>query len=250
MAAGLAAAAVADLVADNAAVVVNFQEVAVMATENRVALVAGATGLVGREILAILLADKRYCRVHTLGRRNIDLQHPKLEQHVVDFTRLPKLPLVDDVFVALGTTIKVAGSQQAFRAVDFDAVMAVARAGAACGATRLGAVSALGADAQSSVFYSRVKGEAEEALVQSGYQCLVLARPAMLAGDRDALGQPTRLGERAGLALTRALRPLIPSNYQSIRAADVAAALVRAVGVGKPGVQRLESGSMQGASQR
>lgn len=244
--------AAVDLVADNAAVVVvvNFQEVVVMATENRVAVVAGATGLVGREILAILLADKRYSRVHTLGRREIDLRHPKLEQHVVDFARLPQLPAVDDVFIALGTTIKVAGSQEAFRAIDFDAVVAVARAGIACGATKLGAVSALGADAKSSVFYSRVKGEAELALAQSGYQSLVLARPAMLAGDRESLGQPTRMGERAGLALTRMLRPLIPSNYQSIRAADVAAALVRAVGAGKPGVQRLESGSMQGASQR
>lgn len=238
------------LVADNAAAAVTLQEVAAMATENRVALVAGATGLVGREILAILLADKRYSRVHVLGRRTTGLQHPKLEQHVVDFTQLPSLPAIDDVFIALGTTIKVAGSQAAFRAVDFDAVLAVAQAGTAQGAAKLGAVSALGANPQSAVFYSRVKGEAEHALAQCGYHSLVLARPAMLAGNREALGQPERSGERLGLAVTRALRPLIPANYRSIAAADVAAALVQAVHAGTPGVRYLESGAMQGASNR
>ena len=180
--------------------------------------------------------------------RTTDLQHPKLEQHVVDFTRLPSLPAIDDVFIALGTTIKVAGSQDAFRAIDFDAVLAVARAGIAAGATKLGAVSALGASPKSSVFYSRVKGEAEQALAQCGYKSLVLARPAMLAGDRESLGQPVRSGERVGLVLTRALRPLIPANYRSIAAADVAAAMVQAVCAGTPGVRTLESGTMQGAS--
>lgn len=246
----MVAAAAVDSVADNAAAVVNFQEVAAMATENRVALVAGATGLVGREILAILLADKRYRQVHTLGRRKLDLQHPKLQQHVVDFTRLPTLPAVDEVFIALGTTIKVAGSQDAFRAIDFYAILAVARAGIASGASKLGAISALGANPSSSVFYSRVKGEAEQALQQCGYASLVLARPAMLAGNRESLGQPVRAGERVGLALTRALRPLIPANYRSIAAADVAAALVAAVQKAQPGVTCLESSTMQGASAR
>lgn len=245
-----AAVVVVALVAGNAAAVATLQEVVAMATENRVALVAGATGLVGREILAILLADKRYRRVHVLGRRTTDLQHPKLEQHVVDFTRLPSLPAIDDVFIALGTTIKVAGSQEAFRAIDFDAALAVARAGIAAGATKLGAISALGASPKSSVFYSRVKGEAEQALAQCGYHSLVLARPAMLAGDREALGQPVRSGERMGLAFTRALRPLIPTNYRSIAAADVAAALVQAVHTGTAGVRYLESGTMQGANSK
>lgn len=249
MAAAVAAAVV--LVAGNAVVAVTLQEVVDMAaTENRVALVAGATGLVGREVLAILLADKRYGRVHVLGRRKTDLQHPKLEQHVVDFTRLPALPAIDDVFIALGTTIKAAGSQAAFRAIDFDAVLAVARAGIVSGATKLGAVSALGARPKSSVFYSRVKGEAEQSLAQCGYHSLVLARPAMLAGDREALGQPVRSGERVGLAFTRALRPLIPANYRSIAAVDVAAAMVQAVRAGTASVCYLESGAMQGASSR
>jgi len=221
-----------------------------MAADVRVALVAGATGLVGREVLAVLLADKRYGAVHCVGRRALPLQHPKLVQHTVDFKALPALPPVNDVFIALGTTIKVAGSQEAFRAIDFDAVVAVARAAHAQGATKIGVVSAMGADAKSSIFYSRVKGEMEEALSGIGFKDVVFARPSMLAGDRAALDQPTRLGEQLGLVVTRYLNFLIPANYRSIAAKDVACALVQAVNSTKTGVWRLLSGEMQGASRR
>ena len=206
---------------------------------------AGATGLVGREVLAALLADKAYATVHCVGRRALDLQHPKLVQHVVDFKALPALPKVNDVFIALGTTIKVAGSQAAFRAVDFEAVVAVARAAKASGATRLGVVSAMGADSGSTIFYNRVKGEMENALTPIGFDTLVIARPSMLAGHREALGQPARMGERIALAVSTVLKPLIPANYRSIQARDVAQALIKAVQAGQPGVQRLLSGSMQ-----
>ena len=90
----------------------------------RVALVAGATGLVGQEILAALLADETYTSVHSVGRRPLALKHPKLTSHVVDFAVLATLPKVDDCFIALGTTIKVAGSKDAFRAIDLKAVEA------------------------------------------------------------------------------------------------------------------------------
>ena len=216
-----------------------------MADHARVAMVAGATGLVGREILAALLADKTYTSVHCVGRRTLPLQHPKLVQHVVDFKALPALPRVDDCFIALGTTIKVAGSQAAFRAVDFDAVVALARAAHAQGATKLGVISAMGADARSPVFYNRVKGEMEAALASLGFDSLVIARPSMLAGHREALDQPVRNGERIALVVTRWLKPVIPANYRSIQAGDVARALVHAVKAGQPGVQRLLSGAMQ-----
>ncbi len=206
---------------------------------------AGATGLVGRAVLAALLTDKRYAAVHALVRRAPATQHPKLTNHAVDFVQLPKLPALDDVYIALGTTIKAAGSQQAFRAIDFDAVLAVAKAARKAGATRLGVVSAMGASAHSSVFYNRVKGEMEQALANAGFQSLVIARPSMLDGDRAALAQPTRLGERVGLALMGALRPVIPANYQAIKAADVATALVAAVIDGRPGRRLLMSGAMQ-----
>ena len=216
----------------------------------RVALVAGATGLVGQAVLAALLADKHYRAVHTVGRRAPTLQHPKLTHHIVDFAALPELPRVDDVFICLGTTIKVAGSQKAFRAVDYESVVALASAALARGAIQLGVVSAMGADAKSPIFYSRTKGEMEAALVTMGYPSLSIAQPSMLAGERAALDQPTRPGEVLALHISRWLKPLIPANYRSVLAEDVAAGLVRAVKAGQPGVQRIVSGALQGASLR
>jgi uncharacterized protein YbjT (DUF2867 family) len=195
----------------------------------RTVLLAGASGLVGREILNGLLADVSVAAVHTLGRRELPVSHPKLVQHRVDFKALPALPLVDEVYIALGTTIKVAGSQEAFRAIDHDAVLAVANAAKQAGARRLGVVTAMGADAGSSLFYNRVKGETESALAALGFGGLVIARPSMLAGDREALGQPLRGGEKLANNVSRWLAPLIPDNYKSIEAAAVAGALLNAV---------------------
>lgn len=211
---------------------------------NRTALLAGATGLVGRGILAGLLADPQVTGVHTLGRRDLPTSHPKLTHHRVDFAALPPLPRVDEVYLALGTTIKVAGSRKAFRAIDFEANLAVARAAHAAGAQRLGLVSAMGADARSSVFYNRVKGELEDALAGLGYQGMAIARPSFLAGDRASLGQPVRGGETLALRISTWLRPVIPANYRSIHAGDVAAALLRAVPTAQ-GTSVLLSGAMQ-----
>ena len=222
-------------------------DVPAVAVGQGVALVAGATGLVGQAVLAALLTDKHYAAVHSVGRRAPAVQHPKQIHHTVDFGHLPALPAVDDVFIALGTTISVAGSQQAFRAIDFDAVMAVALAAKAAGATKLGVVSAMGASAKSGVFYNRVKGEMEEALAKVGFQVLVIARPSMLAGNREALHQPSRLGEKLGLAAMSALSPLIPANYKSIDAGQVSKALIQAVKTAPHGIHVLLSGSMQAA---
>jgi uncharacterized protein YbjT (DUF2867 family) len=199
------------------------------APASRIALVAGATGLVGRKVLDGLLADHGVAAVHALARRQLALSHPKLFVHLVDFAALPAMPQVDEVYLALGTTIKVAGSQAAFRAVDYEANLAVARAAHSAGARRLGLVSAMGADPRSSIFYSRTKGELEAALDGLGYEGLVIARPSMLAGDRASLGQPERGGEHLALQVTRWLRPLIPANYRSIQAGDVAGTLLREV---------------------
>lgn len=193
---------------------------------SRIVALAGATGLVGREILRGLLADPSVSAVHVLGRRALEAGDAKLTMHVVDFRALPALPRIDEVFLALGTTIKVAGSEQAFRAVDFEANLAVAGAALAAGAKRAGLVSAMGANAKSGMFYTRVKGELEEALAALPFEGLVIARPSFLAGDRAALGQPVRSGEGLALALSRRLGPLIPRNYRSVAAADVAKALL------------------------
>lgn len=210
----------------------------------RTALLAGATGLVGRGILAGLLADPQVGAVHTLGRRDDHTPHPKLTHHKVDFAALPALPAVDEVYLALGSTIKVAGSRPAFRAVDYEANLAVARAARAAGARRLGLVSAMGADSRSSVFYNRTKGELEDVLATLGYEGIAIARPSFLAGDRAALGQPVRSGETLALRISTWLRPVIPANYRSIHAGDVARALLRGVPTAQ-GVTVMLSGAMQ-----
>jgi len=212
----------------------------------RSVLIAGATGLVGQEILGGLLADPGVLAVHSLGRRSPAIRHPKLTPHVVDFTALPALPPVDEVYLALGTTIKAAGSQAAFRAVDHDANLAVARAALAAGARRAGLVSAMGADARSKVFYNRVKGELEDALAQMAFEGLVIARPSLLIGNREALGQATRRGEEWGFALGKALGFLIPADYKPIEASAVAGALLSEVPVAT-GRKVLLSGAMRAA---
>ena len=210
----------------------------------RTVIVAGATGLVGREILQGLLADNTVAVVYSLGRKPPAITHPKLMVHVVDFACLPALPPTDEVYLALGTTIKVAGSRAAFRAIDYDANLAVAKAAVAAGAKKVGLVSAMGADANSKVFYSRVKGELEDALTQLQLMGLVIARPSMLEGNRAALGQPTRRGEEWASAFGKLFGFLIPANYRPIEAAAVASALLSAVPSAK-GLQVLLSGVMQ-----
>ena len=215
--------------------------------DSRIALLAGASGLVGRALLALLLDSPRYRRVYVVLRRAVaDLAgHAKLVTTRVDFAALPALPPVDDVFIALGTTIRAAGSQQAFRQVDFDAVVGTARAARAAGARRLMVVSALGADAASPVFYNRVKGEMQQAVVMLGYDSVVIAQPSLLLGDRSALGQPTRAGEAWAQRLLRPLSGWLPARVRPIRAEDVARALLRAALEAAPGVRILGCAEMQ-----
>lgn len=196
---------------------------------SRTIILAGATGLVGQEILKSLLADPTVTAVHSLGRRKPETQHPKLSAHVVDFAALPPLPPADEVYLALGTTIKVAGSQAAFRSLDYDANLAVAKAALAAGVKKLGLVSAMGADSRSRIFYNRVKGELEDALARMPFEGTGIARPSLLVGNREVLGQKKRPGEALGLAIAKVLGFLIPSNLKPIQASAVAQALLAAV---------------------
>lgn len=197
--------------------------------DQRKVLLAGASGLVGGRILQALLADRTVAKVHALGRRALPVSHPKLQVHVVDFGNLPVLPPADEVYLALGTTIKVAGSQEAFRAVDLSANLATARAAYAAGARRAGLVSAVGANSQSSVFYNRVKGELEDALKALGLTALVIAQPSLLLDYREGLQQPPRIGERIAIPVAKLLAPLLPGAYRPVRAEAVAQALVKTV---------------------
>ena len=211
----------------------------------RTVALAGATGLVGRSILEGLLADPSVRSVHVLARRKPRVADARITCHIVEFSALPPLPQVDEVYLALGTTIKVAGSQAAFRAVDFDGNLAVARAALAAGARRCGLVSAMGANAKSSVFYNRVKGELEEALAQLPFDGLVIARPSLLTGNREALGQPQRPLEKVSSVVMKMLGPLIPANYRAIEAAKVARTLLART-PSTSGLVIVLSGEMQG----
>jgi uncharacterized protein YbjT (DUF2867 family) len=218
----------------------------------RIALLAGATGLVGRALLSMLLASNHYRSVHLFLRRTpADIKaSAKLKIHQVDFARLPAaLPTVDDVFIALGTTIKVAGSEAAFRQVDFDFVVNIARCARAAGATRLAVVSAIGANAKSHVFYNRVKGEMQVAIAQLGYESVVIAQPSLLLGDRTVLGQPARSGEVWAARLAGPFGWLMPKAVRPIPAHIVASSLLAAILDAKPGVRVLKSGAMQARDQ-
>jgi uncharacterized protein YbjT (DUF2867 family) len=207
-------------------------------------VITGATGLVGSHILQGLLEDESVVAVHALGRRPSPVSHPKLSSQVVDFTALPTLPPVDEAYLALGTTIKAAGSREAFWSVDFEASLAVARVALTAGARRIALVSAMGADAHSPFFYNRVKGQLEDTLTLLGFDALVIARPSLLTGDRTALDQPVRIAEHLALHLGRLLKPLLPARLRPIAASAVAAALLRRTPVAR-GKEILTSGAMQ-----
>lgn len=193
------------------------------------ALLAGASGLVGRSLLDQLLLAPEYDRVVSLGRRKLDLVHPKLEQVVVDFAALDQIVAglrAEDVFCCLGTTIRQAGTREKFRAVDHGAVLALAWAARRSGAQRFFFVSALGADPNSGVFYHRVKGETEEALQVLDFGTLAIFRPSLLLGARDR----PRMGERLLTPLFWLLDPVLVGSlrkYRAIEAAVVARAMVR-----------------------
>ena len=198
--------------------------------ETRTALLVGATGLVGGHVLALLLDDPHWSHVTALARRPTEMRHAKLDWRVVDFNRpetFGDLGGIGDVFCALGTTIKKAGSKDAFRQVDMGHSLSVAREARRQGAEQFAVVSALGADPKSSIFYSRVKGELEEALKTLGYPRLVVVRPSLLLGER----QESRPGEKVGAVVMRALGwlmigPLV--KYRAVAASDVARALCAA----------------------
>lgn len=211
-------------------------------------LLAGATGLVGAQILHALLNDGRTGTVHVLLRRAVlDLPASRrLQTLFVDFAQLPELPAADEAYIALGTTIRTAGSREAFRAVDVDAVVNAARAAHAAGVRKLAVVSALGADARSSVFYNRVKAEAEAQLATIGFDRLVIARPSLLSGDRGHVGQPWRFGEGLTLALLKPIATLLPKGARPIAARTVARAMLRTLRDGDgAGVQVVESAALQ-----
>ncbi len=190
----------------------------------KTALLAGATGLVGSALLPLLLASERYAKVLVVGRRPVAIQHPKLTQVVTDLGQLEaeRLRLIaDDVYCCLGTTMRQAGSKEAFYEVDFTYVVKLAAITAGNFAAQFLVVSAIGADTESAFYYSKVKGEMEAAVRQAPFRAIHIFRPSLLLGTR---ARP-RLGERLGGLVLRLLGPLLRGSWQKYRAiTDVAVA--------------------------
>jgi len=190
------------------------------------ALIVGATGLVGGYVLRRLLAHSRYSRVEILVRRESPIRDPKLTQRIVDFASLDVLGIAaDEVFCCLGTTIRKAGSEEAFRRVDYDYPLTLARLAKVVGADKFLLVSALGANPKSAVFYNRVKGEVEHAIAAVGLPAAYFFRPSLLLGPRAE----NRPGEKIGIAVGKAIAPLMIGGlrkYRPIHADTVAAAMV------------------------
>ncbi|MCB1018273.1 MAG: NAD(P)H-binding protein [Acidobacteria bacterium] len=184
----------------------------------RTAWIAGASGLVGSHCLRLLLARPEYERVVSLVRRPSGLSDPKLQEIVVDFGNLAKLqaPAPDDVFCSLGTTIKKAGSKEAFRKVDAGYVEALAARAAASGAKRFLFVSSVATDPRSPNFYLRVKAEAEAAIAAQPLEMAGMLRPSFLMGDRSE----SRLGERIAIPLARTFAFLLFGPMRIYRAID------------------------------
>jgi len=207
------------------------------------AVLAGATGLVGGECLAQLLASPRYDRVVVVTRRALGpgLKHEKLREVVVDFARLGDVKARlrgDHVFCALGTTIRKAGSQQRFREVDYEYPLKLAELTLGNGARHFSVVSALGASRSSPFFYSRVKGETEERLRQMGWPSLAILRPSVIAGERAESRPLERLSEQ--------LLRFAPATWRPVAARDIAAAMIATALREPAGVTVLESRDIAG----
>lgn len=193
---------------------------------NNTALVVGANGLIGNFLVFKLLEDNYYEKVIVLVRRSLNLKHAKLEERIVDFDQLKSTDVVaDDIFCCLGTTIRKAGSQDAFYKVDFTYPLEVAKLGLQNGAKQFLMVTALGSDSQSKIFYSRVKGQVEAAIKGLGYQTLHIFQPSILLGTR----KEARLGEGIGKGIVTVIGPLMLGplkKYKGIQGGKVAVAML------------------------
>jgi uncharacterized protein YbjT (DUF2867 family) len=213
----------------------------------RTALVAGATGLVGGQLLQLLLQDKEYSKVIILVRTPVEIQHDKLQQVMIDWDTWPDYGeqlQAEDVFCCLGTTIKKAGSQEAFYKVDHQYPYQLAQAAKSFGARAYVIVTAMGSDPGSRIFYNRVKGEVEQAIAQLNLSSLTILRPSLLLGERAEF----RVGERLISLVFRPLAFLFSGpllKYRPVHARAVASVMLQAAKNPQPGVRIIESDEMQ-----
>lgn len=191
----------------------------------KTALIAGANGLIGKQLLHMLLDSPRYSKVIALARRDLPISHARLEKII---TGLPDMkekisPVhADDIYCCLGSTMAKAGSKEKFYEADFTYPFGLAKIMKANGASQYLLVSAMGADKNSSIYYNRVKGEVEEAVSKTGFHCLHFFRPSLLLGDREE----SRPGETAAKVIFKLFGFLIPTKYKGIRGSQVAKAML------------------------
>lgn len=205
-------------------------------------LLVGATGLVGSHVLTRALADPLVKKVIAPARRNL-FEHPKLFSPIVDFHHLSADESwweADAVICTLGTTMKMAGSKKAFRRVDYDFPLAVARMCLNKGASAFVLNSAIGANSASLFFYNRTKGELENALKKMNYSSLTLVRPAVISGEREQ----KRLGERLLIAGLKLSSPFLPSRWHLNPAQIIAKSLVEASTGMAPGIHVVPSSNL------
>lgn len=210
------------------------------------AAVAGSTGFIGSILIDILGSDGDFTSVQVLSRRPVSLP-PKFSNAVTDDLANTNLDALEVAFCALGTTIKTAGSQEAFYHVDHDLVLAFAENAKSAGAKRFVLVSSVGADSKSSNFYLRVKGQTEEDLEKLGFESLIILRPSMLMGERKEF----RFGELIGKGVMTVFNPLMLgplAKYRGIEGRTVARAMVRLAKEEVPGVHMLEGNGLQAFS--
>jgi uncharacterized protein YbjT (DUF2867 family) len=209
----------------------------------KTALLLGATGLVGGHLLQQLLESPHYEQVVALTRRPLEAQHPKLRQEILDFDH-PDVSKIkgDDLFCALGTTLAKAGSKEAQHRIDCTYPFEIGRAARQNGVRQYLLVSSVGANAASSNFYLKTKGELEEKIRGLDFEHFVAARPSFLLGERKEF----RLVEKIGIVLARVFAPLIPRRYRGIEAEKVARALIVKANEGGKGMEILESEALQG----
>jgi uncharacterized protein YbjT (DUF2867 family) len=194
------------------------------------AVIAGATGLIGRELVHLLLHDIHYDEVFILVRTMTPLDHPKLTQVVTDFNNLEEIAVYlnhADVFCTLGTTIKIAKTQEAFRKVDYEYPLQLAQLAQTHAANQFLVVTAMGANANSKIFYSKVKGQLENSLKLLGLTALHIFHPSLLLGDRKEV----RKGERIGSMLSKGLSVFLIgslSKYKPIHVNTVARGMIQA----------------------
>jgi len=187
----------------------------------RTAIIAGASGLIGKDLVQKLINSDQYRLIYVLSRKKSDFVREKIRELVIDFEKIAQLKFdepIDDVFCTLGTTMKQAGSRDNFKKVDYEYIVALANLGKQYGASKFIVISAMGANSKSAVFYNKIKGMTEDALKNIGFNQLIILRPSLLLGVRVE----KRFSERLSGIFMKFFNFLIPDNYKAIQAEKVA----------------------------